>query len=265
MRLFFSASSCSSVHAQPNNPQPLGPNPFPSHTNSFLQGLKKTLSQDDNVAHVWIERPFWKLRGLTPRLFEHLCAWEIIHFSKAHDQSFLAWYDFPNVWKTVCSSKVPKGWQRRLRTKNPYSYTKILNFSEPKARNFVPESANNATDLAAAEPSEAESDPAQSEAEPAADEAGSDATEPKEDDSAADDDSSDDDDLDDDSVDGDDEDEEDDEDDEDEEDDEDDADDEDDEEDSEDGDDEEDSDDGDDETDSDDGDDEDDGEDSDDE
>lgn len=118
MRLFFFfASSCSSVHAQLNNPQPLGPflSLFTLVPSSWVS--KKNLSQDDNVAYVWIERPCWKLCGLAPRLVELLCARAMIYFSKAHDQSFLAWYDFPNVWKTVCSSEFPKGWKRRLRTK----------------------------------------------------------------------------------------------------------------------------------------------------
>ena len=60
--------------------------------------------------------------------FELVCAWAMIHFSKAHDQIFLAGYNFPNGWKTVCSSKVPKGWKRRLRTKNPFWV--ILGFNE---------------------------------------------------------------------------------------------------------------------------------------
>ena len=42
--LFAFVSGCSSVNAQPNNPQLLGTNLFPFHTSSVFQGLKKIRS-----------------------------------------------------------------------------------------------------------------------------------------------------------------------------------------------------------------------------
>ena len=54
--LFAFVSGCSSVNAQPNNPQPHGSSIFPSHTSFVSRGLKKNPLADENVALVCIDR-----------------------------------------------------------------------------------------------------------------------------------------------------------------------------------------------------------------
>ena len=77
------------------------------------------LSWDDNVTYVCIGRPFWKLRRLEPRPFEHNCAWAVIHFCKTHDHSkipsgrgnILAWGPFNQK-----AGKLRWKWRRYLLT-----------------------------------------------------------------------------------------------------------------------------------------------------